>query len=459
MQPRWPVSRRQFLAAGGAGLAGFAGCLSTQQSTNTPRPILHTDSDGEQLSSSEAVRTEQSGDGFPHVRDSCDVRTVSVEAEDGDDAELLVDENVRERVRCRGTAVDNMENLSTWEVLEGSLTADSTTKFGGTQSGLAESTTDQSRALFARHFPDGIDLSSWDFSIAIHRGSGDSTARNLRLQLLAPDYDNRIDMWHPIGDVDGWQRLDFGPTELFGDPDLTNVREMRLRNWSSSTPASFHIDELRATEKLDKGSVILTFDDNQITQYDTAYPILEEYGYPGVVGTIPWIADREERLDVPELTDLQNAGWDIVSHPQIDHQLRGIPVEEQRDAIIRSKRWLVDNGFEKGAQYIIWPYNAAGEDALDIASRYHKLGFCGGDTPSGLITDPMTISRVNGDDVDDAKNVLDKAAQFNQTAVLMYHTVGTNRISEADFRSTIAYIDSLGLDVVTPSTLWEEQFE
>ncbi|WP_143095513.1 polysaccharide deacetylase family protein [Halopelagius inordinatus] len=386
-------------------------------------------------------------------------RCETPEIRDSDDP-LVVEFDSREALGCRGTRLDGFEDLSRWETYDGSIGADLSTVNKGVQSARLVATKDQPRAWICRRFEDGLDLSDRDLSLAVHPGEDDTRATQFRVQLLAPDRDNRVEMWHPVGGVRGWVRLDFGPTEFVGDPDLTDVREVRIQTWvGGGTAVSCNVDELRTTPKLSEPTVVLTFDDIHTTQYENAFPIMQKYGFPGVAGVIPWLTDEPVRLGADRLAEMRDAGWDVVSHPQGEKALPAYSVEKQEEMLRTSKQWLVDNGFEDGARFILWPLGRADEATLDLGAKYHYMGFLGGRCPSGRITGPQTISRVNGDDVETTLQMLEMAKRSRQSVAIMYHTIGAggNRITTAEFERTMRRIDELGFRVATASDLWEEQ--
>lgn len=433
------LTRRSVLGSATLAFAGLSGCIGGSRK-QTPEPIV------DQPARREMNGTTEDRCESPEIRDSADP--------------LVVDFDSREALRCQGTLFDGFEDLSSWHTYDGSIGADLSTVNQGVQSARLVATRDQPRAWIYRRFEDGLDLSDRDLSLAVHPREGNTRATQFRVQVLAPDRDNRVEMWHPVGGLRGWVRLDFGPTEFVGDPDLTDVREVRIQTWVGGGKAvSCNVDELRTTPKLPEPTVVLTFDDIDTTQYDTAFPIMQKYGFPGVLGVIPWLTEEPGRISADRLAEMRDAGWDVVSHPQGEEALPAYSVEEQEEMIRTSKQWLLDNGFEDGARFIIWPLNRADETTLDLGAKYHYMGFLGGRCPSGRITGPQTISRVNGDDVETTIDMLETAKRSRQSVVIMYHTIGGggNRITAEEFERTVRKIDELGFRVATASDLWEMQ--
>jgi len=427
---RMNLSRRSYL---GLGAAVLSGCVARG---------------GEPAGTPEATATSEPP--VPTPRFSYDDPSVGAPGDP-----LAVAFNSRERFRDVGWLVDDFEDERRWETFAGRLAVEEDVVYCGSQSLRLEATPADERVWIYRTFDGGIDLSGADLSLAVNLETPDT--EGITVRLAAPDYDNTLLLGRHIWRA-GWQRLDLGPRRVTGSPDLTNVTEISIQLYTGGgTTARFYVDSLRAKPRADAGKVMITFDDNTRSQYDTAYPILESHGFPGVVGVIPWTVGSSHRIPRDGMDEMVDAGWDMVSHPQRSDSFRDLSPVDQRASIRESKAWLVENGFERGADFIIWPYGRYDESALDAASDYHYLGFVTVGGPTGAISDPQIVGRTDGDDVKTAKQALDFAAQYNQLAVLMYHDVtGEGRsVSPAAFAETIDYVDELGLDVVTASSYWE----
>ncbi|RDI69655.1 polysaccharide deacetylase family protein [Halopelagius longus] len=434
-----PLSRRSMLGTGAVALATLSGCLGGGDES-TPTPIVERPA-GQEIGGTTDETCER-----PETRDS--------------DDRLVVEFDSREALRCQGRLLDGFEELSQWKTYEGSVGGDLSTVASGTQSARLTSK-DGSRAWMYRRFEDGIDLSDRDVSLAVHPGQGDTRVAQFRLQLLAPDRENRVEMWHGVDGVAGWVRLDSGPTEFVGDPDLGDVREVRIQSLAGEADAvSCNVDGLRTTPKLSDPGVVVTFDGVHTTQYQHAFPIMRKYGFSGAVGVTPRLLGTFKHLDESRLREMQDEGWDVVSNPRREKPLPNYSPEKQEEALRNVKRWLLDNGFEEGARFVHWPGGRADAATLDLGAKYHYMGFLDGQSPTGRVTGPMTVGRVNGDDVERTLQALERAERSGQVVVVEYHTVGAtndNRATVEEFSRTMRRIDELGLRVLTPSELWEMQ--
>lgn len=204
---------------------------------------------------------------------------------------------------------------------------------------------------------------------------------------------------------------------------------------------------------------MLTFDDIPISQYVEAFPRMNDYGFSGVAGAIPWLTGDSEFISADQLRELQHAGWDVVSHPQLTNPSRPLPTLSRADqdrALKRSKQWLIENGFERGARFVIWPFHAAGATTLALGSRYHHLGFAGGRPPCGLPpTDPLTVGRVDGEKVEDTLKMIRFAERYHQLTAVMFHQVGPAGLPTSEFERILKAVDRADVTVVTATDLWE----
>lgn len=434
-ESRSVVTRRGVLRYAGAGVVSLGGCLGTDGSSSPASPT-ETRTQAEELCRSDPA----------------------IESDDP----LAVSYNSRERLKCRGEPFENFERSIAWETEAGRASIHTENVASGSQAVKLEASRNDDRVRIARRFESGIDLTDRDLSLAARLETPDQEA--LLVQLLAPDRENRLLLKHPIQRRWGWTRMDLGPVREIGDPDLSDVREIRVGAYTGGDrKTSVLIDAIRSTERGDSGYAILTFDDNKVSQYETAFPILERRELPGVAGVIPWaVGERSVDMTLEQVESLHEAGWDIVSHPQRESPLPALSEHEQEDAIRRSKQWLVDHGFEDGSRFIIWPFGAFDPTSLRLASTYHYLGFCGALCPTGLeFTGPLTVTRLNANDasLEQIEEMVDLAAKYGQILPITFHQVGRSedQVSEREFERIVEHVDESDLEVVTVSELWERE--
>lgn len=423
-------SRRAFLAVGLLGASGVAGCSADTADTDTP--------DGETAAGGTA-----SGDGTVPRFSSTDHCS-----SDG-------------RFRCLGRPIEDFERatMDGWQVWGGDVRlTDRAAAVGSRSVEMRVSRTD-ARCGIVRRFDGGVDLSGYDLSLAVRLESPENGG--IIVQIRAPDRDNLVQStrycWRG-----SWLRLDHGPTQVRGDPDLTDVRELRVGMYRGRGQSGhLYVDSIRAAERRDRGAVAFIFDDHHVSQYEKAFPLLREFGYPGAVGVIPWKTDENDHVGLDGLAEMHDAGWEMVCHPQ----RAGTPLPEMgtdalRESIVETKQWLRDHGFASGARVVVWPFGQYDGRALSIATEHHDLGFSTATSPVGRITDPLIVPRVNAGNPENARRMVDLAERFNQVCLLMYHRITEKQRAiharETDLRAMLDYVRTADVDVVSVPDLRQE---
>ena len=208
------------------------------------------------------------------------------------------------------------------------------------------------------------------------------------------------------------------------------------------------------------GHVLLTFDHTAPSVYGTAFPVLQEFGYPALVAVV---CDRisstgDDPSELEQLRELQSAGWEIGSHSMSGHpNFTSLSDEGIATQCRESRQWLLDRGFAEEAASIVYPYGAYSQRVADVTREYFAIGFGGPNRRETAIDDPLSVGRVNGDDVETTIEAIDAATANSQVLAIMYHTVGADndRVSTSAFRETMEHVRSKGDDlrVITPSTL------
>jgi len=362
-----------------------------------------------------------------------------------------------------GTQIEGFEDLEYWYALsnQGSVTAASEGAYDGSQSLRLRADGDDAFAGAFTSFGDPRDFSGKNVSLAVKIAKPE--LMKLSVALLAPDTDNMVRMTRTFpGPVDTWVRSDMGTTAVRGDPDLTQVQEVRLvarRRDQADEQIDVTVDDLRVADAPDTGYVTLTFDDSHESHYETAFPIMEEYGFAGVEGIISDAIYGGDRLDVGMMSEMSNAGWDMASHPYVGNTfLTEYSAEEQRRRITRNKEFLTQKGFDDGARHFLTPKNVVGPETMEIVADEHESLYTFGGMPNGL---PQTTgyynSRITAADTRPVRDAIDNAARFGQHLVLNCHAIGTGAgsLPEDDLRALLEHIDGADVEVVTCSDVLE----
>ena len=360
-----------------------------------------------------------------------------------------------------GEPVDDFEALDDWAAMidAGDLEASADDPYAGSQSARLTADENTEAAAIYRTVPDGLDLRDRTLSLAVSFTGRDQL--RLALELFAPDGRHVRTMRRTLtGPTDRWVRVDFGTVGTEGEPDLSDVREIRLtarRRSDPSGPIDCRVDDLRAVDRPDRGSVMLLFDGTLESHYATALKYMDAFDFAGVEAVIPEALGESDRLSMAQLEALSDAGWETAARPRTGSRfLHEFPREQQEERIRRTKGFLESRGFAEGANNFVTPRNVLGPETLDLVRRYHETAFRFGGAPNGLpLTDAHNVGFFSGAAGETTRTYVDRAAEHGQLAVLHFERIGDDGLSESAFADLLAYVDAADVDVVTPSDLRE----
>ncbi|MHB9286833.1 polysaccharide deacetylase family protein [Halobacteriales archaeon Cl-PHB] len=423
-------TRRAFLAT--SAVAGLAGCINSLGSSNDSTPT-------------------DNGTGVGSTPD--DTTPTATDTPSGPLADLP------------GRQVDGFESLENWYSLNGvaTLSASSKDPYAGSQSARVASTNGDPYAGLFKAFSEPKDFTGKNVSLAAKFNKPDIA--KLQVDLLAPDRGNKVRLSRTLtGPSDTWLRFDMGVAAVDRDPDLSKVREVRViarRRNGVEEPVDVEVDDLRVVDAPKKGAVMFTFDDSHITHYENAFPVLDQYGMPGVEGVIAETVYQSGRLDVGMMREMSDAGWDMASHPVTQGKwLSEFTKAEQERRIRNSKQFLVKKGFEEGARHFLTPQNFRGPDTYDLVTKHHDTMYSFGGTPNAMpMTSRYNYGRVNAGNLDVVTDLVDYAERFNQLLVINHHVIGEDGLPLEQFKSEVEYVDGADVDVVSASDMLDRQTE
>jgi len=365
----------------------------------------------------------------------------------------------------RVETLEDFEELSAWEVEGGTVSADTDRSVVGSQSARFETDRQGQTSHLAYSFDSPIDFSEVVPGVAMCASEG--TIANPWLRLTDVD-GNRFDFRRSIQGGLPLMRLNFGVDDFDPAFDMTAVTRAALVVWTAEDDKqTVWFDDLHTVPRPATGKVMIQFDDAHSTDYTEALPTLAEHDYPAVTFINPHYvegaADNEERggfsrVTVDQTHELHDAGWTIANHTWSHADLADLSRAEQDEEIRRGKEWLMDQGFETGAQYFAYPFGSYTETTLELAADSHKINYAGGYPVQGYTVNDRLASRISEPSEERARRVLERTAEKRGITSIFYHRLEGQLLE--DFKAMVAILHDLesagDLEVVLPSDIERE---
>lgn len=195
--------------------------------------------------------------------------------------------------------------------------------------------------------------------LALFFGASKKASASSDKKVLVP-----VLMYHHIGDVDSVYYV----SEADFDLQMRTLRDLGYKTITATDLAN----AITKGKKLPDRPVVITFDDGSPSVYTKAFPIMEKYGFVGVVYVVSNYVRAGYGLDIDKLKDLVKHGWEVgshtVSHANLD-QANNDPYTE----IVVSKTEL-QRMLKVKVNTFAYPFGAENADAVTKVSEHYILG-------------------------------------------------------------------------------------
>ncbi len=114
-----------------------------------------------------------------------------------------------------------------------------------------------------------------------------------------------------------------------------------LHNWGYTTiTLDLLLKAIYEGADLPARPLLISFDDGHSNVYDTAFPIMQKYGFTGVTYIVGVYMGADGYMSAGQLKEMANAGWEIGSHSMSHLDLTKLDPDQRIYEIFRSRELL-----------------------------------------------------------------------------------------------------------------------
>jgi hypothetical protein len=150
---------------------------------------------------------------------------------------------------------------------------------------------------------------------------------------LSGDWSRYFVYSYPVGRLlSGWNHLlisrasfaEYGDVSPWDWPKIVKVRVRVVSKPNTTVRVTF--DHMVGITDMYGGMVTIMLDGAWESVYTRAYRVMSMYGMPGVVSVITSYVGEEGYMTLGQLSRLQEAGWDVISHAAGHRDLTKLPL-------------------------------------------------------------------------------------------------------------------------------------
>ncbi len=253
--------------------------------------------------------------------------------------------------------------------------------------------------------------------------------------------------------------LNFSDASVSGSPNRAAINNIQLRIRDNGTQvANVNFASIGMTPEPGAGLLTFAFDDGWVSQYDEAKKKLSEKGFSATGYVIKDNTGLAGFLTLDQMRELENLhGWEIATHHGID--LTTVSIADAEARIKQEKQWLVDNGFNRGADHFAIPNGAFNENLLNLFKKYFRTARTIAQTaetfPPADWHRLRIINVLNTTTTTTIANAVDDARTNNTWLILVFHKIVASPTISTEFSISNfgTVVDDIAADGIAVKTI------
>jgi len=140
-----------------------------------------------------------------------------------------------------------------------------------------------------------------------------------------------------------YHRIDVSPIDsrYYVTPEKFEKQLKLLHDWGYTTITTIQlVQAITQGTKLPPRPMLITFDDGHLDNYTTAFPVMQKYGFTGVLYIVYNYMGTYGYMNKNQILELHSAGWEVGSHSLNHFDLTKLDTDKQHAEIIESRKLL-----------------------------------------------------------------------------------------------------------------------
>ena len=174
-----------------------------------------------------------------------------------------------------------------------------------------------------------------------------------------------------------YHRIDISPinSQYYVPPDKFEEEMKLLHDWGYETISTeLLIKAITEGADLPPRPLLITFDDGHLNNYTAAFPIMQKYGFTGVLYIVANYMGADQYMNADQIKEMAIAGWEVGSHSISHSDLTSLEPYRQRYEVVES-RTLLEEALGVPVLTIAYPFGVSDSSVIDYA---HFAGYIGG---------------------------------------------------------------------------------
>ena len=154
-------------------------------------------------------------------------------------------------------------------------------------------------------------------------------------------------------------------SRYYVSPEKFDQELKALQDWGYTTISTqMLVQAITVGRELPPHPMLITFDDGHMDNYVNAFPIMQKYGFTGMLYIVANYLGADGFMDRDQILEMHDAGWEVGCHSMNHYDLTKLAPEDQHTEIIESREKL-ERVLGIDIQTFAYPFGAKNPAVLD----------------------------------------------------------------------------------------------